>query len=90
MVRHICVCWVAGLIWYRPQGIKIVGIGMDGQGMRADLLDQRLSNWNGKEGRKPKVAYIVPYIPPVPDPYSLPSDPFPMTVVSEMKTSLVC
>jgi aromatic amino acid aminotransferase I / 2-aminoadipate transaminase len=45
----------------RPQGIKIVGIGMDGQGMRPDLLDQRLSNWDEKEGKKPQVAYIVPY-----------------------------
>jgi aromatic amino acid aminotransferase I / 2-aminoadipate transaminase len=45
----------------RPQGINIVGIGMDGQGMRADLLDDRLSSWKESEGRKPKVAYIVPY-----------------------------
>ena len=44
----------------RPQGINIVGIGMDGQGMRADLLDRRLSSWNESEGKKPKVAYIVP------------------------------
>lgn len=34
---------------------------MDGQGMRADLLDKRLSSWNDSEGKKPKVAYIVPY-----------------------------
>jgi hypothetical protein len=45
----------------RPQGINIVGIPMDGQGMRADLLDERLSHWNDSEGRKPRVAYIVPY-----------------------------
>ena len=47
----------------RPQGINIVGIGMDGQGIRADLLDKRLSSWNESEGKKPKVAYIVPYFP---------------------------
>ena len=34
---------------------------MDEQGMRADLLDKRLSSWNESEGKKPKVAYIVPY-----------------------------
>jgi aromatic amino acid aminotransferase I / 2-aminoadipate transaminase len=62
----LCVCSFCGdLNWMhsnaRPQGIKIVGIGMDGQGMRPDLLDQRLSNWDEKEGKKPRVAYIVPY-----------------------------
>ena len=55
---------------------------MDGQGMRADLLDQNLSNWNDKEGRKPKVAYIVPYIPPALDPCSLPSHSFHMITIS--------
>jgi aromatic amino acid aminotransferase I / 2-aminoadipate transaminase len=34
---------------------------MDGEGMRPDLLDERLSNWKESEGRKPRVAYIVPY-----------------------------
>jgi|SRR5271156_1134193 len=48
----------------RPQGINVVGIGMDGEGMRPDSLDERLSSWNEKkEGRKPRVAYIVPYLP---------------------------
>lgn len=45
----------------RPQGINIVGVGMDGLGMRADLLEQKLSSWNESKGRKPRVAYIVPY-----------------------------
>jgi hypothetical protein len=45
----------------RPQGINIVGIGMDGLGMRADLLDKKLSSWNESDGLKPRVAYIVPY-----------------------------
>lgn len=47
----------------RPQGVKIVGIGTDGNGMRADLLDQKLTNWDANDGRKPRVAYIVPYYP---------------------------
>lgn len=46
----------------RPQGINIVGIGMDGEGMRADLLDKRLSGWDESAGRKPRVAYVVPYL----------------------------
>jgi DNA-binding transcriptional MocR family regulator len=45
----------------RPQGINIVWIGMDGLGMRADLLDKKLSSWNESDGLKPRVAYIVPY-----------------------------
>ena len=45
----------------RPQGINIVGIEMDGLGMRADLLDEKLSSWNESDGLKPRVAYIVPY-----------------------------
>ena len=35
---------------------------MDGEGMRPDLLDEKLSSWKPSQGRKPKVAYIVPYI----------------------------
>jgi aromatic amino acid aminotransferase I / 2-aminoadipate transaminase len=35
---------------------------MDGEGMRPDLLDEKLSSWNDSEGRKPRVAYIVPYV----------------------------
>jgi hypothetical protein len=57
---------LAGLLSFfisdgRPLGINIVGIGMDGEGMRPDLLDRRLSSWADSEGQKPKVAYIVPY-----------------------------
>lgn len=40
-----------------------MGIGTDGNGMRADLLDQKLTNWDANDGRKPQVAYIVPYYP---------------------------
>ena len=48
----------------RPQGINVVGIAMDGEGMRPDSLDERLSSWNEKrDGPKPRVAYIVPYLP---------------------------
>jgi aromatic amino acid aminotransferase I / 2-aminoadipate transaminase len=53
--------YTSGVYACRPQGLNIVGIGMDGEGMRADLLDERLSNWKESEGRKPTVAYIVPY-----------------------------
>jgi aromatic amino acid aminotransferase I len=46
----------------RPQGITLIGIGMDEEGMRADLLDTRLSSWKTIDGRKPRVACIVPYL----------------------------
>ena len=47
----------------RPQGIHIVGIGLDGEGMQPDLLDEKLSSWNKSERPKPKVALIIPYRP---------------------------
>jgi hypothetical protein len=47
----------------RPQGLNIVAIEMDGHGMRPDRLDERLSSWTNSDGRKPKVAYVVPYFP---------------------------
>lgn len=45
----------------RPEGINIIGIGMDGEGMQPDLLDETLSSWNESRGRRPRVVYIVPY-----------------------------
>ena len=54
--------YTSGVYACRPQGLNIVGIGMDSEGMRADLLDERLSNWSKTEGPKPRVAYIVPYV----------------------------
>lgn len=55
--------YTSGIYSCRPQGLNIVGIGMDGQGMRADLLDEKLSNWSSSDGPRPRVAYIVPYDP---------------------------
>ncbi|KAK3719059.1 Aromatic/aminoadipate aminotransferase 1 [Vermiconidia calcicola] len=46
----------------RPMGVQVAGIPMDEYGMRADALDELLSNWNEAERRGPKpfVLYIVP------------------------------
>jgi aromatic amino acid aminotransferase I / 2-aminoadipate transaminase len=54
--------YTSGIYACRPQGLNIVGIAMDSEGMRPDILDERLSNWNGTQGPKPRVAYIVPYL----------------------------
>ena len=54
--------YTSGIFACRPQGINIVGIAMDGEGMKPDKLDERLLEWDElKQGRKPRVAYLVPY-----------------------------
>lgn len=47
-----------------PMGIKIVGIKMDDQGMKATSLDSVLSSWDvsARAARKPRVIYLVPYV----------------------------
>jgi hypothetical protein len=46
-----------------PMGIKVVGIEMDEQGMKATSLDRVLSAWDvlARGARKPRVVYLVPY-----------------------------
>ncbi|KAF8313877.1 PLP-dependent transferase [Clavulina sp. PMI_390] len=46
----------------RPYGVKPVGIPMDGQGMRADALEEVLANWDEKTrgAARPHVMYTVP------------------------------
>ncbi|XXG94094.1 Aromatic/aminoadipate aminotransferase 1 [Hypoxylon texense] len=46
-----------------PLGIRVFGVGMDGEGLRADKLDEVLGTWDegGRGGaRKPTVLYTVP------------------------------
>ncbi|KAI5927671.1 pyridoxal phosphate-dependent transferase [Camillea tinctor] len=46
-----------------PLGIRLFGVAMDGEGLRADSLDEILSNWDvaARGGaRKPTVLYTVP------------------------------
>jgi aromatic amino acid aminotransferase I len=45
-----------------PMGIKIVGIEMDDQGMKATSLDSVLNSWDvsARGARKPRVIYLVP------------------------------
>ena len=43
--------YVSALVACVPFGVKPVGVGMDGGGMRADLLEGMLENWDeGKRG----------------------------------------
>ncbi|KAI1501801.1 pyridoxal phosphate-dependent transferase [Biscogniauxia marginata] len=46
-----------------PLGIRVFGVAMDGQGLRADSLDEVLTNWDEDArggARKPTVLYTVP------------------------------
>lgn len=43
-----------------PFGCKSVVIGVDGQGARAELLEEALRGWDDGKGRRPHVMYIVP------------------------------
>jgi len=45
-----------------PMGVKVFGVGMDEQGLRADALDEMLSNWDAtaRGHKKPHVLYTVP------------------------------
>nr|XP_031859815.1 uncharacterized protein CI109_004663 [Kwoniella shandongensis]KAA5526887.1 hypothetical protein CI109_004663 [Kwoniella shandongensis] len=43
-----------------PLGVKAAMISVDGEGAKADSLEQILSNWDEKRGRRPHVLYIVP------------------------------
>lgn len=46
----------------RPQGINIVGVKMDAQGLLPDDMDRILSSWNveTRGSRKPHILYTVP------------------------------
>ncbi|KAL1406322.1 hypothetical protein Q8F55_008021 [Vanrija albida] len=43
-----------------PMGIKAVPIDSDGEGMRADALEEALANWDESKGRRPRLMYLVP------------------------------
>ncbi|KAI7308976.1 aromatic amino acid aminotransferase 1 [Hortaea werneckii] len=45
-----------------PMGVRFAAVGMDENGMRADALDEVLSNWDEKArgGPKPFLVYTVP------------------------------
>lgn len=45
-----------------PLGIDVVGVAMDDEGIRADALDEVVTNWDEKArgAKKPHVLYIVP------------------------------
>lgn len=46
----------------RPRGLNVVGVAMDGQGMRASGeggLDDVLKNWDSQRGRRPHLLYTI-------------------------------
>ncbi|THH17418.1 hypothetical protein EW146_g3385 [Bondarzewia mesenterica] len=43
-----------------PFGVRVMPVGMDAQGMRADSLRQLLSEWDESKGHRPHVMYTVP------------------------------
>ncbi|WVQ85101.1 hypothetical protein IAT38_007265 [Cryptococcus sp. DSM 104549] len=43
-----------------PLGVKAVVVGVDGEGMRADELEEKLKGWDEKKGKRPHVMYLVP------------------------------
>lgn len=46
----------------RPLRPRLIGIDVDAEGMRADLLEDILENWDevAREGKRPHVMYMVP------------------------------
>ncbi|KAI0265959.1 PLP-dependent transferase [Gloeopeniophorella convolvens] len=45
----------------RPIGVKVRGVAMDGEGMRADSLREVLEGWDvRRDGPRPRVIYTVP------------------------------
>lgn len=49
----------AQAVW-APMGCKAVPISMDASGLRADALEQNLSQWSESKGRRPRLLYVVP------------------------------
>lgn len=43
-----------------PLGAKAVPIPVDGEGMRPDVLEDKLANWDESRGRRPRLAYLIP------------------------------
>ncbi len=51
--------YVGGLGAFRAYGADMIGVSIDEQGMKMDVLERRLEKLK-KEGRKPKFIYVVP------------------------------
>lgn len=54
--------FVAAVETANPMGIDVVGVGMDAEGLRADALDEVLTNWDAEARghKKPHVLYTIP------------------------------
>ncbi|KAF2112248.1 pyridoxal phosphate-dependent transferase, partial [Lophiotrema nucula] len=44
----------------RNQGLKMVGVKMDGQGLMPEDLERILDGWDAVKGRKPSLLYMIP------------------------------
>ncbi|RAK78115.1 aminotransferase-like domain-containing protein [Aspergillus fijiensis CBS 313.89] len=42
------------------QGIRVQGVAMDAEGLRPDVLDEILRNWDTSASSKPRVLYMIP------------------------------
>ncbi|NLA23666.1 MAG: PLP-dependent aminotransferase family protein, partial [Bacteroidales bacterium] len=51
--------YLGGLSAFRSYGANLEGISLDDKGMRADLLEEKLQELQGK-GIKPKFIYVIP------------------------------
>lgn len=51
--------YIAAMDTFRSYGAELIGIPMDSEGMRADILEDRLENFC-HIGQKPKFIYLVP------------------------------
>ncbi len=51
--------YLGGLSAFAVYGADLIGIELDGQGMRSDLLEQKLEELK-KKGQKPKFIYVIP------------------------------
>src|SRR3989339_630390 len=51
--------YIAAMDTFRSYGAELIGIPMDGEGMRTDILEDRLENFC-HIGQKPKFIYLVP------------------------------
>lgn len=44
----------------RPQGVVVVAVKLDAEGIVPELLDQQLDSWNETVARRPRVLYTIP------------------------------
>lgn len=43
-----------------PLGAKALPIPVDGEGIRPDVLEEKLASWDENRGRRPRIMYLIP------------------------------